>query len=89
MTHKRLKNLKKDTPQLVGVFMNGVNKTPEGNPPDREYADRMYEWIDKTLSESQGTFSKIKNFWKVFFEKIMRFQLSFCSRSLSSEGCMW
>ena len=34
----------------------GENGTPEGNPPDREYSDRMFQWIDKTLSESQGTF---------------------------------
>ena len=41
-----------DTPQLVGVFASGKNQKPEGDPPNREYADRMWAWIDRILSES-------------------------------------
>ena len=26
----------------------------KGNPPDREYANKMWDWIDKTLSESES-----------------------------------
>ena len=41
-----------DTPQLVGVFSGGKNQTPEGDPPNREYADKMWQWIDDILAES-------------------------------------